>query len=185
LGPHPSNGAGVFFGCVRTIDLLDSTGARRPWRYRFRYVCCPGHEKGYAVIEREWKAGDRIELDLPMMPQPIVADRRVEATRGKVAFACGPIVYNVETADQPDIGRKIAGAPIGARWRPDLLGGRLGNAGRPSLHPHEPGRPAGEVRAGRPGGRLRARRHGHHHRRRPACAPLPAAPIRSQVWVDA
>jgi uncharacterized protein len=90
----------------------------------------PATDKGNAVIEREWKAGDRIELDLPMMPQPIVADRRVEATRGQVAFACGPIVYNVETADQPDIGRKIAGAPIGARWRPDLLGGVVALTGR-------------------------------------------------------
>jgi hypothetical protein len=45
-------------------------------------------------------------------------------------FAYGPIVYNVETADQPDIGRKIASAPIGARWRPDLLGGVVALTGR-------------------------------------------------------
>ena len=30
--------------------------------------------KGYAVVEREWKAGDTIELELPMAPQRIYAD---------------------------------------------------------------------------------------------------------------
>ena len=29
--------------------------------------------KGYAVVTREWKAGDRIELELPMEPQRVVA----------------------------------------------------------------------------------------------------------------
>ena len=90
----------------------------------------PVVERGYAVIEREWKPGDRIELELPMTPQRIVTDARVEANRGKVALAYGPIVYNVETADQPEIGRRLGPDPVSARWRPDLLGGVVALSGR-------------------------------------------------------
>lgn len=90
----------------------------------------PAVERGYAVIERVWKAGDRIELDLPMMPQRIVTDTRVEANRGMVALAYGPLVYSVETADQPDIEQGLGKTPIIARWRPDLLGGVMTLTGR-------------------------------------------------------
>ncbi len=86
--------------------------------------------KGYAVIVREWKAGDRIELELPMVPQRISADRRVEATRDQVALAYGPIVYSVETADGQDIDWRLGRGPITPRWRPDLLGGVMTLAGR-------------------------------------------------------
>ena len=39
----------------------------------------PTIQKGYAVVTREWKAGDRIELELPMEPQRVVADPRIKA----------------------------------------------------------------------------------------------------------
>ena len=38
------------------------------------------------VITREWRRGDRIELELPLVPQRVVADPRIAATRGKVAL---------------------------------------------------------------------------------------------------
>src|SRR5205085_9162713 len=31
----------------------------------------PQMDKGYAVITREWKAGDKIEIELPMKPQRV------------------------------------------------------------------------------------------------------------------
>ncbi|WP_232298889.1 glycoside hydrolase family 127 protein [Granulicella tundricola] len=80
-------------------------------------------EKGYAVVTREWKAGDHIELELPMEPQRIVADSRVKADTGTLALKYGPLVYNVETADQPNINQPLSSAPLKAVWRPDLLGG--------------------------------------------------------------
>jgi hypothetical protein len=79
--------------------------------------------KGYAVVTREWKAGDRIELELPMEPQRVTADSRVRADLGTVALKYGPLVYNVETADQKNIGQRLSNAPLKAEWRPDLLGG--------------------------------------------------------------
>ncbi len=83
----------------------------------------PKIEKGYAVVTREWRAGDRIELELPMEPQRVVADARIDADAGAVALKYGPLVYNVETADQPNIDQPLGDAPLTAEWRPDLLGG--------------------------------------------------------------
>ncbi|ESQ91328.1 Tat pathway signal protein [Asticcacaulis sp. AC460] len=79
--------------------------------------------KGYAVVERTWQAGDTVSFELPMAPQRIIADQRIEADRGRVALAYGPLVYNVERADQPDIEKKLSGKAIEAKWRPDLLDG--------------------------------------------------------------
>ncbi len=83
----------------------------------------PRMEKGYAVITREWKAGDRIDLELPMEPQRIKADPRIKADVASVALRYGPLVYNVETADQHSIEQPLGDAPLTAEWRPDLLGG--------------------------------------------------------------
>jgi len=83
----------------------------------------PTIEKGYAVVTREWKPGDRIELELPMEPQRVVADERIEADTGLLALKYGPLIYNVEAADNHAIAGKIGDAPLRAEWMPDLLGG--------------------------------------------------------------
>jgi DUF1680 family protein len=78
---------------------------------------------GYAVLTREWKAGDTVEWMLPMAVQSIKADERVAADRGQVALRYGPLLYNVERADQPDIRQAIGKEPLTAAWRGDLLEG--------------------------------------------------------------
>jgi uncharacterized protein len=83
----------------------------------------PEIRNGYAVLMREWKAGDRIELEFPMEPQKVTADPRIRADAGLAALKYGPLIYNVETADNQDIERKIGDAPLETEWRPDLLGG--------------------------------------------------------------
>ncbi len=83
----------------------------------------PVIHKGYAVITREWQPGDRIELELPMEPQRVDADRRIKADLGLVALQYGPLVYNVEHADNKNIHRQLGDAPLRAEWRPDLLDG--------------------------------------------------------------
>jgi DUF1680 family protein len=83
----------------------------------------PAVENGYAIVTRNWKAGDRIELELPLKVQRITADSRIESTRGKVALRYGPLVYNIEAKDQ-DISKPLdANSPLTAAWRSDLLGG--------------------------------------------------------------
>jgi len=83
----------------------------------------PRIDQGYAVITRTWKRGDRIELELPLEPQRVQADPRVTADRELVSLQYGPLVYNVEKADNREIDRKIGDGPLRADWRPDLLGG--------------------------------------------------------------
>ncbi|MEH3121671.1 MAG: glycoside hydrolase family 127 protein [Sphingomonas phyllosphaerae] len=90
----------------------------------------PRIEKGYAVITREWRKGDKVELELPMAVQRVTADERVEATRGKVALRYGPLVYNVERADQRRIDLAIGSDALVPEWRGDLLGGVVAIRGR-------------------------------------------------------
>ena len=84
----------------------------------------PRIENGYAELSRTWKAGDRIELELPMKVQRIRAIDAVEADRGKVALRYGPLLYNIEQVDVGDVNKVLpADAPLTTEWRPDLLGG--------------------------------------------------------------
>jgi uncharacterized protein len=56
-------------------------------------------QKGYAVIDREWKKGDVVELNLPMDVKEVVANDSVSADAGKAAIQRGPLVYCIEGAD--------------------------------------------------------------------------------------
>ena len=60
-------------------------------------------EKGYACIERKWKANDQINLDLTMTVEEVVADSRVKANEGKRAIQRGPIVYCAEETDNKNM----------------------------------------------------------------------------------
>ncbi len=83
----------------------------------------PDIDKGYAVITRTWKAGDRIDLVLPMKIQRVHASDKIEDDRNKVALRYGPLMYNVEKVDQ-DITKALGpGSPLTAVWKADLLGG--------------------------------------------------------------
>lgn len=80
-------------------------------------------EKGYAVIKRTWKAGDQVDLVLPMEIQTVKADDNIVADRGCIALRYGPLIYNVERADQQDIDKYIGTGPLALEWRGDLLNG--------------------------------------------------------------
>jgi len=55
----------------------------------------------YAAINRTWKAGDVIELNLDMPVTLVESNPLVEETRNQVAVKRGPIVYCVESTDLP------------------------------------------------------------------------------------
>ncbi|MBI1875066.1 MAG: glycoside hydrolase family 127 protein [Acidobacteria bacterium] len=84
-------------------------------------------EKGYATLTRAWKAGDVIQLALPMPVRRLVAHQKVEADRGRVALQRGPIVYAAEWPDNPNGKvRNIvlaADAKLTSEFRPNLLKG--------------------------------------------------------------
>ncbi|MCA9262236.1 MAG: glycoside hydrolase family 127 protein, partial [Planctomycetales bacterium] len=79
---------------------------------------------GYVTIKRTWQQGDTIELELPLLPQRVTCDDRVEANRGLVALRYGPLVYNVESVDGNNLDAVLLpGAELTTEWRPELLGG--------------------------------------------------------------
>jgi DUF1680 family protein len=55
----------------------------------------------YAAINRAWKAGDVIELNLDMPVTLVESNPLVEETRNQVAVKRGPVVYCVESTDLP------------------------------------------------------------------------------------
>ena len=82
----------------------------------------------YVEVKRAWRAGDLIELSLPMRPRMIKAHPKAEEIRNHVAIMRGPIVYCLEGADLPE-GVSILDvyAPddmrLTAKLEDDLLGG--------------------------------------------------------------
>ena len=89
----------------------------------------PQIDKGYAVIRRKWQAGDRIDLALPMQIQRVTADPKIAADRGLEALRYGPLIYNVERADNATLANAIGRGPLKAVWRPDLLHGVIAITG--------------------------------------------------------
>ncbi len=83
----------------------------------------PVIKDGYVVIDRTWKKGDTVALNLPLAPQRIHSAPQIAATKGSVAFKYGPIIYNFESVDQPLNQLIDPSAPMNEVWRPDLLGG--------------------------------------------------------------
>jgi len=83
-------------------------------------------ERGFAVIAREWAAGDTVDLHLPMPVRRVVAHEAVTADEGRVAIERGPLVYTAEFVDN---GGRVTNlvlddqAPLAAEWRPGLLNG--------------------------------------------------------------
>lgn len=59
------------------------------------------HE-GYIAIDREWNAGDVVELTLPMDVRRVKAHEKVKADEGLLAIERGPVVYCLEGVDMTD-----------------------------------------------------------------------------------
>lgn len=60
------------------------------------------HGQGYATLLREWKEGDVVELSLPMETRRVRAHENAVDDRGKLAIERGPVMYCLESFDQPD-----------------------------------------------------------------------------------
>lgn len=84
-------------------------------------------EKGYAVLNRTWKAGDKITLDLPMPVRKVMANAAVKGDQSRFALERGPLVYCLEGPDNKDaIVQNIVvdkNAVVNAVYKHDLLNG--------------------------------------------------------------
>jgi DUF1680 family protein len=57
------------------------------------------NENGYAVINREWKKGDKVIWQLPMDVRKVVSKNELKFDNNRIALQRGPLVYCVEGAD--------------------------------------------------------------------------------------
>ena len=75
----------------------------------------------YAEINRKWKAGDKVELVLPMEAKLVEANPLVEEARNQIAVKRGPVVYCLESQDLPN--QKIINVvvPSTIELKPQLL----------------------------------------------------------------
>jgi DUF1680 family protein len=86
---------------------------------------------GYLAVDRLWRKGEKVELNLNMPPRMILPDPRIEANRGQVVFAMGPVLFCLESDDasfpveqvKVDVSTEDVPGKVGAEWCPDLLGG--------------------------------------------------------------
>ena len=82
--------------------------------------------KGYVRVERLWQSGDKISLQLEMPIERVHAHPDVRASAGCVALQRGPLVYCLETADNPAPLHRIRlpeTTELESYFVPTLLGG--------------------------------------------------------------
>ncbi len=85
-------------------------------------------EKGFAVIRRDWREGDRVVLELPMPIRRVIAHEKVEEDKDRVALERGPVVFCLEGVDNGgaegfDGFLLDDDAELKTEFRKDLLGG--------------------------------------------------------------
>lgn len=80
--------------------LYHYTAPSPPWSVAVngeRVAAAP--QRGYVVLAREWRAGDVVELALPMPVHATVCRDEVEADRGRIALTRGPLLLCAESVD--------------------------------------------------------------------------------------
>ncbi len=84
---------------LRIPSWCKAAGVRVKGRWR---NAKEGLKKGYLPLRGTWKPGDTVELNLSMPPERIYAHPRVRQASGRVALARGPLVYCLESCDNPE-----------------------------------------------------------------------------------
>jgi DUF1680 family protein len=83
-------------------------------------------ENGYAVLNRTWKKGDVVEVQLPMEVRRVIANEKVVYDKGKVALQRGPLMYCAEWVDNDGKASNIimpSDAQFTTEYKGDLLNG--------------------------------------------------------------
>ena len=90
---------------------------------------------GWFSLRREWAAGDEIEIRLPMQIQLRRAHPRLRGHAGKAAVTRGPLVYCLESIDNPGVdifSARLDPSSLAASFDPALFGGIVRLTGRTS-----------------------------------------------------
>lgn len=81
---------------------------------------------GYITLQRNWKPGETLSLNLPMQPRAVITNEEVEENAGKLALEYGPLVYAVEEIDNKNNFDAITMEmenEFQVQWQPELLEG--------------------------------------------------------------
>lgn len=83
-------------------------------------------ENGYAVLDRDWKKGDVVQLVLPMEPRRVYANEHLIEDLGRVALQRGPLMYCAEGVDNDGKASNIVlpnASELSSEFKPEILGG--------------------------------------------------------------
>jgi DUF1680 family protein len=81
---------------------------------------------GYAVISKKWKKNDKIEMNLPMQVQRVIANDKLVEDKGKIALQRGPVMYCAEWKDNNGKASNIIipqKATFTTEYKPNMLNG--------------------------------------------------------------
>ncbi len=84
------------YNYVNGIDSFDPMIAVNQKNVEYKY------ENGFAVIEREWKKGDVMEVEFPMEVKQVTAKPELTYDNERTAIQRGPLVYCLEGADNKE-----------------------------------------------------------------------------------
>lgn len=82
-----------------------------------------GIESGYWKMARKWQSGDRITAVLAMKPELVYPHPSIAADAGKAAIRRGPVVYCLESVDNPGIPLQSVILPSVPDFRLDKVDG--------------------------------------------------------------
>ncbi len=90
-----------------------------------RVTTLPQAENGYWRLERTWQPNDRLDIQLEMPVERMVAHPNIRDCQGKVALQRGPLVYGFESLDNNGSAQVALGRQpnFTIESRPDWLGG--------------------------------------------------------------
>ncbi len=82
----------------------------------------------FAIINRPWKKGDNLTLEMPMEVKLMAGNPRIEEVRNQAAIKRGPIVYCIESPDLPEEAKILdvylpSDSELTPIYQADFLGG--------------------------------------------------------------
>lgn len=83
-------------------------------------------QNGYAVINKQWKKNDKVEVLLPMEVRKVIANKNVNGDAGKIALQRGPLMYCAEWIDNEGKTSNLfipPGTVFSHEYKSDLLNG--------------------------------------------------------------
>ncbi len=85
------------------IKITDQSGRNLDGHPRPPQTTFNPQESEWLSIERDWQDGDVVELFFDLPVRLLHADPHIKDHKDKTALARGPVVYCLESIDQPDI----------------------------------------------------------------------------------